>query len=105
MTERLRLFRDRLVGLIVGVVLFTWLVVATVLFGTAAIFERKVQWLLATLPYEVFGQAGVTGLAGYRSQLHQRHLGDLMARIAVQPAFFRTKSGIDVIGETAGRIK
>ena len=34
MTERLRLFRDRLVGLIVGVVLFTWLVVATVLFGT-----------------------------------------------------------------------
>ena len=77
MTERLRLFRDRLVGLIVGVVLFTWLVVATVLFGTAAIFECKVQWLLATL----------------------------MARIAVQPAFFRTKSGIDVIGETAGRIK
>ena len=44
MTERLRLFRDRLVGLIVGVVLFTWLVVATVLFGTAAIFECKVQW-------------------------------------------------------------
>ena len=105
MTERLRLFRDRLVGLIVGVVLFTWLVVATVLFGTAAIFECKVQWLLSTLPYEVFGQVGVTGLAGYRSQLHQRHLSDLMARIAVQPAFFHAKSGIDVIGETAGGLE
>ena len=105
MAEGFRLFRDRLVGLVVGVVLFARLVVAAVLMGTAAIFELEVERLPATLAYEVFGEVGIALFAGGFGQFDERHFSDFVARVAVQLAVGGAESGIDVISETAGRVK
>ena len=103
--ERFLLFRDRLVGLIVGVVLLAWLVVAAVLLSTTAVFKLEVERLLAALAHEVFGEVGVALFAGGFGQFDECHFGDFVAGIAMQLAIVEAESGIDVIGETAGRVE
>ena len=105
MSEGLRLFRDRLVGLVVGVVLLARRVVAAVLPGAAAVFELEIERLPATLAYEVFGEVGIALFAGGFGQFDERHFSDFVARVAVQLAVGGAESGIDVISETAGRVE
>ena len=84
--EGFRLFRDWLIGLVVGVVLFARRVVAAVLPGTAAIFELEVERLLAALAHEVFGEVGVALFAGGLGEFDECHFGDFVPGIAVQLA-------------------
>ena len=76
MSEGLRLFRDRLVGLVVGVVLLARRVVAAVLPGAAAVFELEIERLLAALAYWGIGMpVGVVlgfGLGGLTPALGPR---------------------------------
>lgn len=76
MSEGLRLFRDRLVGLVIGVVLLARRVVAAVLPGAAAVFELEVERLLAALAYKVFGEVGIALFAGGLGEFDECHFGD-----------------------------
>ena len=105
MSEGLRLFRDRLVGLVVGVVLLARRVVAAVLPGAAAVLELEIERLLAALAYKVFGEVGIALFAGGLGEFDECHFGDFVPGIAVQLAVGGAESGIDVISETAGRVK
>ena len=59
----------------------------------------------AALAYKVFGEVGIALFAGGLGEFDECHFGDFVPGIAVQLAVGGAESGIDVISETAGRVK
>ena len=76
---------------------------APFLFGAEAFFLDEIVRRLTALIHEVFAQAQILLLAGHLVQPHQRHLGDIVARVALALAVLRAQTLVDEIHEPACR--
>ena len=97
MAYRLSLLPHRQVRLLVPVALLAVSSVLVLLFLLVIII-----WLFSPLIDEIQTQIPIFLLSGHLVQPRQRHLGNLMTRISVQFAGFRTDLSGDALGVPAG---